>query len=393
MSPTRVLISGAGIAGPTLAHWLIRHGGFEVTLVESAPRLRTGGYVVDFWGAGYDIAERMGILPEIQAKGYRVQEIRMVNRGGKRVGHLPIDAIRRTLHGRFLSVPRAELAASIFGTITGRLETLFGDSVTSLQQYPDRVGVRFEHAPPREFDLVIGADGLHSRIRALAFGDDGFETYLGLQFAAFELRGYRPRDEDVYVLYNQVGGQTGRFTLRGDRTLFLFVLTAGSPQVPEDEAGEKDLLRRRFADAGWECPRILGEVDRADSFYFDRVSQIRMEEWSRGRVALVGDAAFAPSFLAGQGSALAMLGAYVLAGELGALRDDPSQAFLRYHQRLGSFMASKQRAAVSFSDNFAPRSKLSVFLKNHLSSALGLPLVADMVFGPLMRDRIPLPSY
>ncbi len=393
MSSTRVLISGAGIAGPTLAHWLLRHGGFEVTLLETAPQLRTGGYVVDFWGAGYDVAERMGILPELQEIGYRVREVRMVNREGKRVGHFPVDALRRVLHGRLLSLSRAGLASAIYATLRGKLETLFGDSVASLEQHPDRVEVRFEHAPPRAFDLVIGADGVHSRVRSLAFGEDRLERYLGMQFAAFELAGYRPRDENVYVMYNQVGKQSARFSLRDDRALFLFIFAAESPEAPEDEPGQKELLRRRFADAGWECPAILAQLDRAEAFYFDRVSQIRMDGWSRGRVALVGDAAFAPSFLAGQGSALAMLGAYVLAGELKASRDEPSRAFQRYHQRLGNLMARKQRAAVSYSDNFAPRSKLSVFLKNHLSSTLGLPFVADLLFGPLIRDRIPLPAY
>jgi 2-polyprenyl-6-methoxyphenol hydroxylase-like FAD-dependent oxidoreductase len=199
MLPTRVLISGAGIAGPTLAHWLLRHGGFEVTLLETAPQLRTGGYVVDFWGAGYDIAERMGILPELQEMGYRVREVRMVNREGKRVGHFPVDALRRVQHGRLLSLSRAGLASAIYATLRGKLETLFGDSVASLEQHPDRVEVRFEHAPPRAFDLVIGADGVHSRVRSLAFGEDRLERYLGMQFAAFELSGYRPQDENVYA--------------------------------------------------------------------------------------------------------------------------------------------------------------------------------------------------
>ena len=389
-----VLISGAGIAGPTLAHWLLRHGGFDVTLVESAPQLRTGGYVIDFWGTGFDIAEEMGLLPLLREKSYPVQEVRMMNREAKRVGGIPVEAIRRATHGRLLSLPRANLAAAIYGTIEGRVETLFGESITSLEQCSATVEVRFEHAGLRSFDLVVGADGVHSRVRDLSFGDiSRFEKYLGMQFAAFELPGYKLRDDDIYVIYNQVGQQSDRFSLRGDRTLFLFIFTHPSPVGPADVAEQKALLRQRFTHAGWECPQILAELDRAEYFYFDRVSQIRMDRWSRQRVALVGDAAFAPSFLAGQGSALAMLGAYILAGELSRPHDEPAQAFSRYEQRLAEFMARKQRSAVRFADNFAPRSNLSVFLKNHLSSTLGFPFVAELLFRPLLKDEFALPAY
>jgi 2-polyprenyl-6-methoxyphenol hydroxylase-like FAD-dependent oxidoreductase len=390
----KILISGVGIAGPTLAHWLLRHGGFEVTLVESAPRLRTGGYVVDFWGAGHDIAEEMGLLPALRDCSYQVREVRMVARDGRRVGGFPAGAIRRAVGGRLLSIPRSELASTIYQSIEGRVEALFGDSIIAMEQRPERVDVEFQHAPPRSFDVVIGADGTHSPVRRLAFGaDGGFETYLGLQFAAFELPGYRPRAEDAYVIYNQVRQQTDRFSLRGDRTLFLFIFAQPSPDVPAELEERKALLRRRFSGAGWECPQILARLDDAQSLYFDRVSQIRMDRWSTGRVGLVGDSAFAPSFLAGQGSALAMLGAYILAGELKLARRDPHRGLARYHQRLAAFMSRKQHSAVRFADNFAPQSRLGVFLKNRLSSTLALPFVAEGLFRPLMRDRIVRPAY
>jgi 2-polyprenyl-6-methoxyphenol hydroxylase-like FAD-dependent oxidoreductase len=390
----RVLISGAGIAGPTLAHWLLRHGGFDVTLVESAPRLRTGGYVIDFWGAGYDIAVEMGLDAALREAGYLIQEVRMVGDDGQRVGGFPVRSMRRALDDRLISVPRAGLAESIFRSIEGRVEVLFGDTITGLQQHPDGVDVRFEKGAPRQFEVVVGADGIHSRVRELAFGPHGdFEHYLQLQFAAFELPGYQPRDENVYVMHNEVRQQVDRVSLRGDRTLFLFIFAHPSADSPADAGGQKALLRQRFADARWECPRILPRLDEAEAFYFDRVSQVRMDRWSTGRVTLVGDAAFAPSFLAGQGSALAMLGAYILAGELKDAREDPARAFANYHRRLAAFMAKKQRSAVRFSDNFAPPTRLSVFVKNHLSSVLALPLVARTLLGPLMKDRIEIPSY
>ncbi len=158
----RILICGAGIAGPTLAYWLARYG-FQPTIVECAPKLRTGGYIIDFWGAGFDIAGRMELLPELLAKGYMVEEVRAVNRNGKRAAGFPAQAFGRLTNGRFVSIPRGELAASIFGKIENKVEAIFGDSVARIQQNGEAVHVAFEHGPDREFDLVIGADGLHSR--------------------------------------------------------------------------------------------------------------------------------------------------------------------------------------------------------------------------------------
>ena len=154
----RVLILGAGVAGPTLAYWLA-HFGFEPTVVEAAPHLRTGGYIIDFWGAGFDIAERMGLLPQIQSKGYKVQELRVVNREGKRVAGFPVDAFFRLTHGRYVSLPRTELASSIFSTIDGQVGTIFGTTVDQIEQTSAAVRVRFTSGETQEFDLVVGADG------------------------------------------------------------------------------------------------------------------------------------------------------------------------------------------------------------------------------------------
>ncbi len=152
----RVLISGAGIAGPTLAYWLA-HYGFKPTLIESAPGLRTGGYIIDFWGAGFDIADRMGLLPQIRCKGYNVKELRVVDRCGSRVAGFPVEAFSRLTHGHYTSLPRAELAASIFGKIEGSVETIFGDSVSRIEQSGRDVRVTFKGGAVREFDLVVGA--------------------------------------------------------------------------------------------------------------------------------------------------------------------------------------------------------------------------------------------
>lgn len=395
----RILVSGAGIAGPTLAYWLA-HYGFEPTIVEKAPQLRTGGYIIDFWGLGFDIAERMGLLPEIREKGYMAQEVRIVNRAGNRIAGFPAAAFGRIAKGRYVSVARGDLAASVFSAIQGKAETIFGDSVASIEQTPQSVRVGFESGKVRDFDLVIGADGLHSRVRELVFGPQGrFERYLGYKVAAFEAPGYQPRDELVYVMYTEVGQQVGRFAMRGDRTMFVFIFQSELNDGTEsgDVAAQKALLRKRFGNSGWECPAILDALDAANELYFDTVSQVRMGEqpgsWAHGRVALLGDAAFCVSLLAGQGSALAMAAAYILAGELHRAGGDHAAAFAQYQERFGTFVLQKQKGALRFAGTFAPKSKLSMFLRNQVMNLMKIPVVADLAAGRELTDKLTLPEY
>jgi 2-polyprenyl-6-methoxyphenol hydroxylase-like FAD-dependent oxidoreductase len=394
----RVLISGAGIAGPTLAFWLA-HYGMETTIVEKAPRLRSGGYVIDFWGAGFDVAERMGLLPEIRRKGFLVQEVKVVNRNGEKVSGFPVEAFSQVTRGRYITLARSDLAATIFAALDGRVETIFDNSVTGIEQTPASVRVSFEHGASREFDLVVGADGLHSRVRELVFGpEERFEKYLGVKVAAFQAEGYKPRDELVYMMYTEVGQQVGRISLGDDRTMFLFTFAdeAAGPGAEDDVSAQKDLLRRRFANSGWECPQILQALESSQDFYFDRISQIRMDPrqglWTRGRVTLLGDAASCVSLLAGQGSALAMVGAFILAAELDRAQGDYAAAFARYQERFGPFVLKKQLAAVSSAGWFAPRSRLSLFLRNQVMKLLTVPWVANTVFGRGFVDKIALPE-
>ena len=393
----KVLISGAGIAGPTLAYWLA-HYGLKPTIIEAAPRLRTGGYIIDFWGAGFDIADRMGLLAEISSRGYLVREVRVVNQSGKRVAGFPVDAFSRMTRGRFVSLPRTELASAIFGKIEGQVETIFGDSVERIDQTESGVQVTFERGGAREFDLVVGADGLHSYVRELAFGEESrFEKYLGYKVAAFEVKGYRPRDELVYVMYTQVNQQLARFAMRGDRTMFLFIFKDDDPTGTDNIQAQKALLRKRFGTSGWECPQILDALDTTNDLYFDRVSQIRMDSrpglWTRERVTLVGDAASCVSLLAGQGTALAMVAAYILAGELHRANGAYAQAFRRYQDLFGPFVFKKQKAALRFAGAFAPKSKFALFLRNQIFKLLAIPWIADLAGGRDLADNIALPDY
>jgi 2-polyprenyl-6-methoxyphenol hydroxylase-like FAD-dependent oxidoreductase len=391
----RIAINGAGIAGCTLAYWLQR-AGHEVLLVEEAPRLRRGGYVIDFWGLGYDIAEKMGLIPQIRELGYQVREVRFVDREGRRCGGFFADVFTRMTGGRFTSLRRSDLAAVIYSAIEGRVETRFGDSITRLEPAGAGVRVGFELGAPREVDLVVGADGLHSRVRALLFGpQEEYERSLGYHVAAFELAGYRPRDELVYVSHGVPGRQVSRFAMRDDRTLFLLVFRdeAMPGPAPRGERERKALLHQVFAGAGWECPRILDALEGVDDLYFDRVSQIRMGAWAKERAALVGDAAACVSLLAGEGTGLAMAQAYVLAGELGRHGGDPAAALAAYQSLLQSFLQAKQRSAANFASAFAPRTAAGVAFRNVVTRLLRIPIVADYFIGRDLRDDLRLPHY
>lgn len=389
-----VLISGIGIAGPTLAWWLAERG-CRPTLVERAPAPRTGGYVIDFWGLGYDVSERMQLGKALRAIGYDVRELRLVDARGRRVGGFGVEVFRLLTGGRYVTLPRGELARLLFEHLQDRCDAMFGDSITGLTPSADGVDVSFAHAAPRRFDIVVGADGLHSAVRRLAFPEAAAAHYLGYMVAAFEAQDYPRRDEGVYVAYARPGQQMARFAMRNGRTLFLLVFAANRPPDVDahDIAAQKQVLHRVFGDAGWESRDILRALDACDTLYFDEVSQIRLPRWSRGRIALLGDAAFAPSLLAGQGAALAVAAAYVLAGELAEHSDQPELAFQRYEQKLRSLIGDKQRSAVQFARAFAPRTQLGLFIRNQLSRVLMVPGVARLALGRGLLDRMELPEY
>lgn len=395
MNAKTVLIAGVGIAGPTLAFWL-KAGGSIPTLVERAPALRTGGYVIDFWGLGYEIAERMGLAADIHRVGYRIREMRIVDSRGRRVTGFGTDVFEELSGGRYVTLGRSDLSRLLFDKIENTTEVIFGDEIVALQDHDDCVRVRFRHAAERRFDLVIGADGLHSQVRQLVFGPrQRSERALGYMVAAFEVQSYRPRDEDIYMIFSAPGRMVGRVALHDDRTLFLFVFANDieGASAPLDVPAQKALLHSMFGDGLWECPRILDELDRTTDLYFDRVSQIKIDRWSRGRIALVGDAAFCVSLMAGQGSALAMTAAYMLAGELAKAGGRHDVGFAAYEMLLRPFISAKQKGAERFSAAFAPKTRWGLFVRNQAIRACTIPGLARLAFGRDIIDTLHLPDY
>jgi 2-polyprenyl-6-methoxyphenol hydroxylase-like FAD-dependent oxidoreductase len=354
--------------------------------------------VIDFWGAGFEIAARMGLLADIGRCEYHVREVRVVNEAGRKVAGFPVEAFTRAANGRFASLRRSDLAALIYKRIADRVETRFGDAIAHLEQTDRCVHVAFDSGVTCDFDLVIGADGLHSRLRKLVWGsEEQFERYLGYKVAGFEVEGYRPRDELTYVMHREVGRSVARFALKGDRTMFLLIFTDPVADVADNLSGQMAVLRNQFGRCGWECSRILDALDSVDQRYFDRVSQIRMPEiphsWSRNRVALVGDAASCVSLLAGQGSSLAMTAAYLLAGEIHRAQGDFATAFARYEDQFRPFAREKQKGALRFAGTFAPQSTMSIFVRNQIMNLLTIGWVARLAVGREFTDTLSLPDY
>jgi 2-polyprenyl-6-methoxyphenol hydroxylase-like FAD-dependent oxidoreductase len=386
----KILVVGAGIAGPTTAFWLNK-AGHEVTIVEHAPQLRAGGYLIDFWGAGFDVAERMGIVPELRKRGYIFTEARAVNRDGKRIAGFNPERIIES-NKRYITIPRTDLSEVIYDALGSDATMIFGDTVKQLADDGERVRVTFDSGKTSDFDLVVGADGLHSRVRRLAFGpDEQYERFLGMVVAAFNAEHYPKRDELIAMMYADIGFQAIRLSFRGDDTLLLFSLRHEG-EVPTERAAQESLLRHALADRGWEVPEMLNLMSSAENFYFDSVSQILMPSWSTGRVVLVGDAGACPSFLAGQGSALAMVEGYTLATEL-ATAPDYTSAFARYDKLLAPLIRSKQDAAQGLGLAFAPKNRYQLFVRNTIMKMMGLPKVADLAMGRSFHDKVVLPSF
>jgi len=258
------------------------------------------------------------------------------------------------------------------------------------------VEVEFSTGWSRRFDLVIGADGLRSGVRQMVFGDDAkFEKYLGYCVASFIANDYPHRDPATYVSFARPGRQISRYAMRGNRTAFLFVFVEDEkpPLRGHDLEAQKALLHSHFSNDGWETREILARLDEAEELYFDAVSQIRMPHWCQNRVALVGDAAYCPSLLAGAGSAFAMLGAYVLAGELRNAEGDYKRAFGGYENRLMEFMSRQQEAAIRLAGSFTPKSAIGVSLRNCLVNLMNVPPLGRWLVHRMLGEAFPIPEY
>ncbi|MEV0390376.1 hypothetical protein [Nonomuraea sp. NPDC050643] len=388
----KILISGASIAGPSLAYWLDRYG-FEVTIVEKASSLRGGGYAIDIRGTARGVVERMGLLPHLRRLHVDTRQITFLDADGTVITSLRPESFTGGAEGLDLEVRRGDLADRLYGLVKDRVEFVFDDSIATLDDRGDHVEVAFDSGTRRTFDLVIGADGLHSNTRALAFGpEERYHRYLGFCFAGFTMPNAFGLDHEgmlwnvpgrAAVLYAHDPGEPmhGFLTFARDEPPFTAFRT---PQA------QRDLVASTFPDTVWEIPRMVTAMRAAEDVFFDVVSQIHMPAWSTGRVALVGDAAYATSFMSGQGSSVSLVGAYVLAGEL-ATHDDHVTAFAAYEKTVRDFVEQNQALATEGGGVIAPRTRQRLDARNAmLRTQTALPSGGE---GRAANTALTLPDY
>jgi 2-polyprenyl-6-methoxyphenol hydroxylase-like FAD-dependent oxidoreductase len=363
----KILISGASIAGPALAYWLYRYG-FEVTVVEKATGLRGGGYPIDIRGTARGVVEQMGLLPRLRDAHVDTRKITFLDPDGAVVASLRPDAVTGGAEDLDLEVRRGDLAECLYGLVRNRVEFLFNDSIATLRDRADHVEVTFDSGSRRTFDLVIGADGLHSNTRRLVFGpEEQFHRYLGSCFAGFTL----PNDLGLSheaMLWNLPGRGAAQYAQDPGQPVHGF-LTFTRPEPPfsafRDPRAQRDLVASMFTETQWEIPRMVAAMRDAEDLFFDVVSQIHMPAWSSGRVALAGDAAHATSFVSGQGSSLSLVGAYVLAGEL-ATHADHTTAFATYEKTIRDFVELNQSLAGEGGTVTLPRTREQLDARNEV---------------------------
>jgi 2-polyprenyl-6-methoxyphenol hydroxylase-like FAD-dependent oxidoreductase len=362
MKNQSVLISGASIAGPALAYWLHRYG-FRPTIVERAPTVRPGGYAVDFRGASIRVLERMGLLPEVQRMQTRIGAITIVDRDNKKLASMPDGFTSGELE-----ILRGDLAGIFHQATRTTTEYIFDDSIAGMEESDGGVDVQFQRGGRRRFDLVAGADGLHSKVRSLAFGEEAnFVRYLGYYVSIFTIPNYLDLDRSG-LYYGTLGKKVGIFS-GGDRReakASFFFATQPLNYDRRDTEQQKRMLRDHLQQEGWEVPRLLELMETVPDFYFDSVSQVKMKRWSSGRSVLLGDAAYCASPLSGMGTGMAVVGAYVLAGELAEADGDYTLAFERYEGLMRDFVQKCQGIADGGTDWFVPRTRFRLWLSNQM---------------------------
>jgi 2-polyprenyl-6-methoxyphenol hydroxylase-like FAD-dependent oxidoreductase len=336
----QVLISGAGVAGSALAYWLHRNG-MRVTVVERAPAVRPGGLPVDFRGSAMTVLDRMGILDELRTHATGTGDMTVVDATGAPLWTMPAEVFTGSLE-----VPKEELTRILYELTAPGIEYVFADSVRTITDGDDGVLVEFERGEPRTFDLVVGADGVHSAVRRLVFDEHRQSVQsLGSWFATFALPNYLDLDYAGVAHFADDRGANVIASRHNTQARALLAFPAPHrSRPPRDLASWRQLLAEAFAGFGWEVPRLLAEFAEGREVYCDEMAQVLLPSWSWGRTVLLGDAGYCASLMSGRGTSQAIIGAYVLAGELAA-HDDHTAAFDAYERQLREYVRGNQLMA------------------------------------------------
>ncbi len=380
----KAVICGAGIAGLALAHRLSAEG-WRVVVLERSPGPRAQGYMIDFFGPGYDAAEDMGLLERMGELGYRVEGVSYVDPAGRLRTGLAYEQFEKAIGGRLLSIMRPDLELVLRERVTDRVDLRFGCEVTGTENSSDGVRVTTAGGAVVEGDLLVGADGVHSAVRELTFGpEERYRRYLGFHTAAYVFD-----DPSVYrqlgnrfCLTDTTGRQMGFYGLRDGRVAVFTVHREPDPAVPEDP---RAAVRDAYRSLGWVAPRALRQCPPPSELYYDQVSQIEVPRWSRERVVLLGDSCQAVSLLAGQGASVAIGGAYVLAEQLAGAATI-GEAFERYQRIWKPVVEDKQKAGRRGAEWFLPSSSTRLAARRIMLKLAGLPYL-DRVIGTALAGK------
>jgi 2-polyprenyl-6-methoxyphenol hydroxylase-like FAD-dependent oxidoreductase len=376
----RVLISGGGIAGLTLAYWLHQYDMVPI-IVEQSDAIRRDGYAIDFFGTGYDVAERMGLIAQLQPWHIPIEYVAYVNGSGEPIAKLQMALMRKIMYGKYMALMHWTLEEVLYEAIANDVEVRFGRSLVSVQHSLEAVTVTFDDGTTESFDALIGADGIHSNTRRLVFGpEEQFGRYLGYSIACYALPD-RYGVGHMWKNYTEPGRLAGAYSSNNEGeiiTLFVYK-TANQGHISHEQRLMH--LRQAFAGMGWITSQLLEDAPDADAIFLDTVTQIQMPTWHQGRVALVGDACGCPTLISGQGASIAMGGAYVLARALHEAADY-EEAFRSYERLVQPYVEERQKNARDFAKSFVPQSQLGLLVQQAL-----MKLVLRDAFTGLLRRQ------
>ncbi|MFZ0454833.1 MAG: FAD-dependent monooxygenase [Ignavibacteriaceae bacterium] len=388
MSSKKVVISGAGIGGLTLAYFLHKNG-YQPIIIEKSDSLRDGGYMIDFFSSGIFVAEKMGIIEQLKAKNHGSNIIIQKNEKGQKQFVLNMSGFRASVKGKLFNFLRTDLADVLYEKIKDNVEIRFTTSIEKITQNENGVTVTFNNGTHETFDILVGADGLKSNIRSIIYPPEKVEElYLGYYVCALE------HNVPINVTKGEVISMlcpkrqimtyaTGNGT---SNSLFVFQSEKLKHLTTAEEVG---ILKKEFADFASPVLEIIDEAAKKEKLFFDQVTQIRIHgKWHKNRVVLIGDAAYCITLLSGQGSSMAMTAAYVLAEQLKKYGDNVAQAFENYEEELRPMIETMQKKAVKNAATYVPSTKFNLWIRNLLA-----PLVFKKIFSTLLIKQLGANNY